>query len=129
MEYDFDKILKEAGEIAEKAGKEKLIELQNNGYQFAVVDGFTKKTIDRLLDVCGCAGVYFKDKRGSFYRKYKQYLISKNPAYKDSDINSFYYNCNIHRQEYSVNKVEAIAVCNYLNKNYNANVYSRAWID
>lgn len=83
--------------------------------------------MDKIYDVCGIAGVVFKDKRTKFYKAYSAYIKSVEPDI--GDINNFYYDGGLHRQEYTVNRAQAEAVADYLNKNFNAKVKARAWVD
>lgn len=125
MTWNMEEIINKAGEIATEAGSKALSKLEEFGHRFAVYSNNT--AVDKIYDVCGIAGVVFKDKRTKFYKAYSAYIKSVEPNI--GDINNFYHDGGLHRQEYTINRAQAEAVADYLNKNFNAKVKARAWVD
>lgn len=101
-------VISEARKAGFVAARKKLLELQNRGAQFAVVDG--GKVAGTMLDVCGFANLKISA-RGKFYLLAKR--LSKNPSARFHCCKAYYGGGSLsifdstHRQEMSVN----IAAC------------------
>jgi len=118
--YDFSKIEEEANKVAKEAAEKQLKLLQEAGPAYEILDG-NERVVDRLLDLCGGSYIEFKDKRNSFYKQYKKYILENKQLAKWADISSFSY-ASSGCQEYSVNKVAAEAVYKYLTANFDVNI-------
>lgn len=127
IRYDFSKIEEEANKLAKEASEKQLKLLQEAGPAYEILDG-NERVVDRLLDLCGGSYIEFKDKRNSFYKQYKKYILETKKLPSWADVNSFSY-VSSGRQEYSVNKAAAEAVYEYLTTNFDVNIKLKSYID
>ena len=127
IRYDFSKIEEEANKLAKEAAEKQLKLLQEAGPAYEILDG-NERVVDRLLDLCGGSYIEFKDKRNSFYKQYKKYILENKQLPSWTDIDSFRY-ASSGCQEYSVNKAAAEAVYEYLTTNFDVNIKLKSYID
>lgn len=125
--YDFSKIEEEANKLAKKATEKQLKLLQEAGPAYEILDS-NERVVDQMLDLCGGSYIEFKDKRNSFYKQYKKYILETRKLPGWADVNSFSY-VSSGRQEYSVNKAAAEAVYEYLTTNFDVNIKLKSYID
>ena len=65
-------LISEATVAANTAGEAWLAERLASGSHFMVVDGFSKREVGRMLDLCGNAHLKFKDKRTKIYKQFAE---------------------------------------------------------
>ena len=116
-----------AKKLGEEAGRKKLKELQKAGNKWAVVDGFSKKVVGRMLDVCGF-GFLTVPGRGKIVSAFKkigvfgpgreEYIVKGLRIWKGYPKGYGLSIISTGRQEMSVNEVAVRSACEFLNKNH-----------
>lgn len=120
----FEKIMQEATEAGNKAGAEKLAQLEGNGPAFAVIENSPKdgifydkakptRVVGTMLDVCGFAWVMLTNARGAFAQYFKKTDRASN-GYRGGMTISVRFSG--FRQEMSVNEAQARAAADVFNK-------------
>ena len=127
MNYNFKEIEQTANKLAIEAADNQLKLLQAKGPAYEILDS-NERVVDQLLDLCGGAYIEFKDRRSSFYKQYKKYLIENNRLNKYNDLYMFDF-IPTGRQEYSVNKAAAEAVYNYLTSTFKVSLNLESYVD
>ena len=127
MNYNFKEIEQTANKLAREAADNQLKLLQANGPTYEILDS-NRRVVDQLLDLCGDAYIEFKDRRSSFYKQYKKYLIENNRLNKYNDLYMFDF-ISTGRQEHSVNNAAAEAVYNYLTSTFKVSLNLGSYID
>ena len=125
MNFDWNEIRKECYELSDKIERQEIEKMISEGVKYTVKDN-EGNIIDSLYDVCGDAYVKFTDKRNKFAKEYKKFMETEEES---GNIDTFSLYSKSPRQELRINKAIAIAIVDYLNEKYNAEVYARWYVD
>ena len=120
-EQEFNVILKEANEAAEKASCEWLAHATSAGPKYAVYSSFSIDDngveVGTMLDVCGNAHITVKDKRTVFSKLLNKYYMKVDPwQAKRSNQTVLIDYSNKYRQEYGLHVAAAKAALEVLTK-------------
>ena len=122
-------VIEDARAAGNRAALVQLAKLEQRGPKWSVIDSFTGRRIDTMLDVCGMAHLVVLERRGKFWQSVKR--LSKNRANRLYTGEGGYLSIfdMTDRQEMSVNEAANAAAADVIRKKGGVDCYMESRID